>query len=120
MNIKLRRNDVEGACQPLCQLLQTLVRDCVRDSGVSIENIATVEMSGGEKCTPYVVLDTPFNILIFLDFSLFSVFSVLSVLSPGGARIPCFREAVAAVVGGASKLTTTLSPEAVAQGAATK
>ena len=116
MNIKLRRNDVEGACQPLCQLLQTLVRDCVRDSGVSIENIATVEMSGGEKCTPsYVVLDTPFNILIFLDFSVFSVFSVLS---PGGARIPCFREAVTAVLG--NKLTTTLSPEAVAQGAATK
>jgi tetratricopeptide (TPR) repeat protein len=39
-------------------------------------------------------------------------------MSGGGARVPCYRDAVAAVVGSAGKLTTTLSPEAVAQGAA--
>jgi molecular chaperone DnaK (HSP70) len=40
-------------------------------------------------------------------------------MSGGGSRIPCYREAVSSAVGGASKLQTTLSPEAVAQGAAT-
>ena len=42
-------------------------------------------------------------------------------MSGGGSRVPCFREAVSSSVGGGAttKLTTTLSPEAVAQGAAT-
>ena len=42
-------------------------------------------------------------------------------MSGGGSRVPCFREAVSSSVGGGgtTKLTTTLSPEAVAQGAAT-
>jgi len=82
-NIKVTRNDIDTQCKQACATLQEMVRACLTKTGIVVDDLLTVEMSGG------------------------------------GARIPCFRDAVSSVVGGSTKLTTTLSPEAVAQGAAT-